>query len=242
MNPAPTNMVFVMRKLDRVPQTLGEKLRALRRGQSVTLDVIERDTHIQRRYLEALERGRYDQLPEPMYTRNFIRAYARALKADEQYFIELYEEECGRCDLLDPMRLPRQRVRKGSMFNLPRVVAAGMVALVMAAVVGYFGWQVTELTRPPEVVLYAPEDGMATETALLPVQGEVMKGEVTLTINNEPVVLNADNTFALTVDLERGLNIIIIEAKRRYSRPAIIYRRVVFEPKSELSAVNLGAQ
>lgn len=235
-------MVFVMRRLDRVPKTLGEKLRALRRGQAVMLDVIERDTHIQRRYLEALERGRYDQLPEPLYTRNFIRAYARILKADEQYFIELYEEECGRCDLLEPMRLPRQRVRKGSLFNLPRMVAAGMVALVMLAVVGYFGWQVTELTRPPELVLYAPNDGMATTTALLPVTGEVVKGEVTLTINDEPVIVNADNTFALTVDLERGLNVIKVEAKRRYSRPAVLYRRVVFEPAAELSAVNLGTR
>ncbi|MEK7459238.1 MAG: helix-turn-helix domain-containing protein [Patescibacteria group bacterium] len=235
-------MGFVMRKLDRVPKTLGEKLRALRRGQGVTLDVIEHDTHIQRRYLEALERGRYEELPEPMYTRNFIRAYARALEADEQYFIELYEEECGRCDLLTPMRLPRQRVRKGSLFNVPRVVTAGMIAFVMLGVVGYFGWQVTELIRPPEVVLYAPEDGMATASALLPVTGLVMKGEVTLTINDEPVVVNADNTFALTVDLERGLNVIKVEAKRRYSRTAVTYRRVVFEPKSELSAVNLGAR
>lgn len=232
-------MGFVMRKLDCVPKTLGEKLRALRRGQSVTLDIVERDTHIQRRYLEALERGRYEELPEPMYTRNFIRAYARVLEADEQYFIELYEEECGRCDLLTPMRLPRQRVRKVSLFNLPRVVTASMVVLAMLAVLGYFGWQVTELTRAPEVVLYAPEDGMATANALLPVQGSVMKGEVTLTINDEPVVLNADNTFALTVDLERGLNVIKVEAKRRYSRSAVMYRRVVFEPAVELSAANI---
>lgn len=232
-------MGFVMRKLDRVPKTLGEKLRALRRGKGVTLDIVERDTHIQRRYLEALEHGRYEELPEPMYARNFIRAYARVLEADEQYFIELYEEECGRCDLLTPMRLPRQRVRKGSLFNLPRAVTTALITSAMLVVVGYFVWQVTELTRPPEVVLYAPTDGMATVDALLPVRGEVLKGEVTLTINDEPVVVNADNTFARTVDLERGLNVIKVEAKRRYSRTAVVYRRVVFEPEDKLSAANV---
>ena len=97
-------MVFVMRKLDRVPQTLGEKLRALRRGQAVSLIMLEETTHIQRRYLEALERGRYDELPEPLYTRNFIKAYARVLGADETYFLELYEQESGRMDLLAPHR------------------------------------------------------------------------------------------------------------------------------------------
>ncbi len=232
-------MVFVMRKLDRVPQTLGEKLRALRRGQSVMLDVMERETHIQRRYLEALERGRYEDLPEPMYTRNFIRAYARALHADEQYFIELYEEECGRCDLLDPLRLPRQRVKRGSFFNLPNIVTAGLLGLVAIVICGYFGWQFRELVRPPEVVLFTPNDGTATHSALLSVEGEVKKGEVTLVINGESVVVNADNTFAEIIDLERGLNVITIEAKRRYSRPAVLYRRVVFEPESEISSVSL---
>lgn len=234
-------MVFVMRKLDRVPQTLGEKLRALRRGQAVTLDVLERDTHIQRRYLEALERGRYEELPEPMYTRNFIRAYARALHADEHYFIELYEEECGRCDLLDPLRLPRQRVRKGSFFNLPRAVTTGLVALFVAVILGYLGWQFSELIRPPEIVLSSPSDGMATDSALLDVQGFVKRGEVTLTINGEQVVVNADQTFSTTLDLERGLNVITIEAKRRYSQSAVLYRRVVFEPESgKISSVSLA--
>ena len=109
-------MVFVMRKLDRVPQTLAEKLRALRRGQAVSLVMLEETTHIQRRYLEALEKGFYDELPEPLYTRNFIRAYARALGADETYFLELYEEESGRADLLAPHRLPRERVRRAWLF------------------------------------------------------------------------------------------------------------------------------
>ncbi|MBI1908316.1 helix-turn-helix domain-containing protein [Candidatus Uhrbacteria bacterium] len=231
-------MVFVMRKLDRVPQTLGEKLRALRRGQAVTLGDIERETHVQRRYLEALERGRYEELPEPLYTRNFIRAYARALHADEKYFIELYEEECGRCDLLDPSRMPRQRVRKASLFNLPGAVAAGLLGLFALVVLAYFGWQFTGLVRAPEVVLYAPEDGMATDSALLAVRGEVVKGEATLAINGEAVIVNADNTFETTIDLERGLNVITVEAKRRYSRSAVIYRRVVFEPK--ISSVSIA--
>lgn len=224
-------MVFVMRKLDRVPQTLGEKLRALRRGQAVSLGDIERDTHVQRRYLEALEHGRYEELPEPLYARNFIRAYARALNADDKYFIELYEEECGRCDLLDPSRLPRQRVRKGSLFNLPGALTASLLGAFALIVFSYFGWQFLGLVRAPEVILYAPDDGMATDSALLPVSGEVIKGEATLVINGEQIVVNADNTFETTLDLERGLNVITVEAKRRYSRSAVIYRRVVFEPK-----------
>lgn len=216
--------------MDKQPQTLGEKLRALRRTQGVTLEVLERETHIQRRYIEALEHGRYHELPEPMYTRNFLRAYARVLNTDESYFIELYEEECGRCDLIDPMRLPRQRVRKGSFFNVPRAVTTLVVGAFVAMIVGYFVWQFTLLVRPPEIVLFTPADGLATDSALLDVRGEITRGEVTLMINGDEVVVNADHTFSTTIDLVSGLNVITVEAKRRYSRSATIYRRVVFEP------------
>ncbi len=225
-------MVFVMRKLDRVPATLGAKLRALRRGQAVSLGDIERETHVQRAYLDALEHGDYAALPEPIYTRNFIRAYARALNADEKYFLELYDEECGCSDLLDPSRLPRQRVKRGSFFNLPRAVTAGFMGLFATLVIGYFGWQWHVMLQAPVVVLDAPGDGLATNSALLPVTGKITSGEATLTINGEPVVVNADHSFATTVDLQRGLNIITLEAKRRYSHSALIYRRIVFEPKS----------
>jgi transcriptional regulator with XRE-family HTH domain len=225
-------MVFVMRKLDQVPETLGEKLRALRRTQAVSLPMLEDKTRIQKRYLEALERGRYDELPEPMYTRNFLRAYARALGADEDYFLELYEEEVGQMDLLGPHRLPRMRVRKGRFFVFSRVTAAVAIALPALLIVGYLLWQTSSLLRPPEITITQPDDGLAVESALLPVEGYVTDTDVSVVVNGETVVIDEELHFAVEVDLIRGLNVITIEAKRRYSRPAIIYRRVVFDPST----------
>lgn len=222
-------MVFVMRKLERVPQGLGEKLRALRRGQAVSLEMIERKTRIQRRYLEALEQGRYDELPAPLYTRNFIRAYARELNADEQYFIELYEEECGRCDLVGPMRMPRQKVRKMRFFVWNRVVKFGLLSVVALAIFGYLGHQVQSIISPPEVILFSPVDESMTSSAMLIVEG-VVEGESTVYVNGEQVVVNDDRIFATQVDLDKGLNIITVEAERRYSRRALVERRVLFDP------------
>jgi hypothetical protein len=225
-------MVFVMRKLDQVPETLGEKLRALRRTQAVSLPMLEDKTRIQKRYLEALERGRYDELPEPLYTRNFLRAYARALGADENYFLELYEEEVGQMDLLGPHRLPRMRVRKGRFFVFSRVTAAAAVALPALMIVGYLLWQTSSLLRPPEVVILEPADGSAVSSALLPIEGYVTDTDVTVVVNGETVVVDEALHFSTQVDLIRGLNVVTVEAKRRYSRPAVLYRRVVFDPGS----------
>ena len=229
-------MVFVMRKLDRIPQTLGAKLRALRSGQAVSLDMIEQRTHIQRRYLEALEHGYYDQLPDPLYTRNFIRAYARELNADEDYFIELYEEECGRCDLIGPMRVPRQRVKSGRFFVWHRLLRFSGLFVVAAMICTYLGWQISSIVAPPDVVLFSPGDEITTSRAIVTVEGMV-EGESTVYVNGEEVIVNSDRTFTTDVDLQKGLNIITVEAERRYSKKATAERRVLFDP-NEFAAGN----
>ena len=227
-------MVFVMRKLDEGPKSLGEKLRALRRGQAVSLAMMEENTHIQLKYLEALERGRYDVLPEPLYTKNFIRAYARFLGADDTYFLELYDEESGRVDLLTPHRLPRQRVQKSWLFASAKLLKTLSFASTTMVVLGYFIWQIHGVLRAPEIVINYPVDGTQSQTALLEVQGYVENDDVSLSINGHSVVVNSDNTFTTTVDLSRGLNVITIEGARRYSQKAVEYRNVVFNGKTAL--------
>lgn len=221
-------MVFVKRQLDSIPQTLGEKLRALRRGQAVSMDMMEKETQIQRKYLEALERGRYEDLPEPIYTRNFIRAYARSLKADESYFLELYEEECGLCDLVEPMQTPRQKVRSIKFLVWNKFVKFGLLAIVAIVFLGYLGLQVQKIISPPEVVIFSPVDSSVTDKAQVLVEG-LVEDESTVTINGTQVVVNPDNTFSELIDLDKGLNVIVVEAERRYSKKAIVVRRVIFD-------------
>lgn len=224
-------MVFVMRKLDRVPQTLGEKLRALRRGQAVSLIMLEETTHIQKKYIEALERGRYDELPEPLYTRNFIKAYARVLGADETYFLELYEEESGRMDLLAPHRLPRMRVRKSWFFSSAMFLKLSAFSMIAVMFFGYFVWQIHGVLRAPSIVIESPADGYTADSALVAVKGHVENDDVTLLVNGHQVVVNNDKTFTVMIDLSLGLNVITVEGTRRYSQKATEYRRVVFDNK-----------
>lgn len=232
-------MVFVMRPLEVTPMKLGEKLRTLRRSQAVSLEMMEKLTRVRKHYLEALEWGKYEILPDPLYTRNFIRSYARTLGADDSYFLELYEEEAGRTDLLDPHRLPRERVKKGSFFVSTHVISAAVIALFALGILGYLGYQVTHLLSAPSVIVLNPTDQSEVASALLPVTGIVDSDEVEVTIDGKEVVVNQDKTFNTVLDLSRGLNVITVEAKRRYSRSSIIYRRVVFDDNADVTDVSV---
>lgn len=65
---------------------IGSRLRQFRQEQSISLEDIAERTHIQVRLLNAIETGRMDQLPEPVYIRGFIKQFADALGLDGSEF------------------------------------------------------------------------------------------------------------------------------------------------------------
>jgi len=57
----------------------GSQLRAIREAREISLEEISQKTHIRLEYLEALENGDTDQLPEGPQRRGFLRLYASEL-------------------------------------------------------------------------------------------------------------------------------------------------------------------
>mgnify|MGYP001569927712 FL=1 len=70
-------MAFVIRKFD-YSESLGEKLRAIRKSAGLTLSEMAAKTKIQKSFLQAFEMGNYAKLPDPIYARNYLKVYVRA--------------------------------------------------------------------------------------------------------------------------------------------------------------------
>jgi len=66
-------------------------LKAWRESRGVSLQDIFLATRISSRNLEAIESGDFQNLPEPVYARNFIRTYASFLDLDSRPILERYE-------------------------------------------------------------------------------------------------------------------------------------------------------
>jgi len=73
--------------------TLGEELRRRREDRGKTLSGISETTHIVTRFLKAIEDDKFSVLPGGIFTRAFIRAYAREVGMDEAEAITLYYQE-----------------------------------------------------------------------------------------------------------------------------------------------------
>ena len=81
---------------EREPTKLGDVLRTAREARFIDLARVERDTKIRVRYLSALERGDYRELPGAVYTKGFLRNYGLYLGLDPEYLIDLYRLETDR--------------------------------------------------------------------------------------------------------------------------------------------------
>ncbi len=74
---------------------LARTFREARKAQSLSLDEAESVTKIRRRYLEAIEAGDFEQLPDGPPARGFIKNYARFLSLDGEQAIGDFEAEVG---------------------------------------------------------------------------------------------------------------------------------------------------
>ncbi|WP_337886245.1 helix-turn-helix domain-containing protein [Fischerella thermalis] len=61
---------------------IGAYLRQIREEKSLRIEQITAQTLIRQAFLEALEEGRYEDLPEPIFVQGFIRRYGDALGLD----------------------------------------------------------------------------------------------------------------------------------------------------------------
>jgi cytoskeletal protein RodZ len=73
--------------------TLGEELRHRREQRGVTLAEIAEATRIGTRFLKAIETNSFSILPGGIFTRSFIRAYAKHVGMNEDEAIALYQQQ-----------------------------------------------------------------------------------------------------------------------------------------------------
>ncbi len=73
--------------------TLGEELKHRREERGITLAEISEETRIGTRFLKAIESDSFSTLPGGIFTRSFIRAYAKQVGMDEDQAIGLYLQQ-----------------------------------------------------------------------------------------------------------------------------------------------------
>lgn len=119
---------------------LGQELRSLREQKGLTMSDVAERLKLPVRQIEALENGLYENLPEPVFIRGFLRSYGRFLDMDEA-------ELSRRLELITPNEMYRHDFHSANLNYTNTRIKKGfpkwILVLLLLAGVGaavYF-WQ-----------------------------------------------------------------------------------------------------
>ncbi len=195
--------------------SLPERLYSARERKGVDLYRAERDTKIRARYLGALERGDYKELPGAVYTKGFLRNYALYLGLDpEDVLLQWRRERTDGKELPPAIVVPKPIAapRKGMSFS-PGLVVAALLTVAIVAFGAYLAVQVLRFAKPPTIAVSRPAAAVIDvpeATTHYTLEGTTLPGATVsiLTPGHDAFLVTAtsDGEWAYDVDLRRGRN------------------------------------
>ena len=197
---------------------LGEVLRAAREAKGLDLPRVERETKIRERYLSALERGEYRELPGAVYTKGFLRNYAAYLGLDPEYLIDLYRLETAGAERAPTSLRPRPlAARRSRAFVVtPNAIAAAILTFMVGAFLAYLGYGLVNFARTPELRITDPPTDVSGHGELTITLRGVTAPNATVRVSNLPenpsVEADANGNFEVSVELLPGSNVVQLVA------------------------------
>jgi cytoskeletal protein RodZ len=244
--------------------SFGEELRREREIRGISVKEIADATKISRRFLEAIERNDHKTLPAPVFTRGFVREYARylGLNADEivnRYnFAAVGDDRIEKSDHLERLTTP-QTPTPPSKKSIPRArVDANVViiALIVAALGGLSWWAIRHkraeaetqhaadstavaAPAPPPASTTSATEPAPTSTAA-PADSDTLRLQVEVS-DNSWVVLEADGKTVINDEMHRG-DRRTVEAKNRFRFRTIGNAGGVSLTLNDVKLPSLGAE
>jgi len=129
------------------PLTVSEELRQAREDTGLTLRELSEVLRIRYIYLSAIEHGRWEDLPGPVYAIGFIRTVSLYVGLDADEMVRRFKAEVDgvdrRADLNFPVPAPESRMPGGIMV---------LLALILAGA-AYGGWYVFSAERSEQMAV-----------------------------------------------------------------------------------------
>jgi cytoskeletal protein RodZ len=218
--------------------SLPDRLVAARERRGVDLFRAERDTKIRARYLAALERGDYRELPGAVYTKGFLRNYAVYLGLDPEDALRQWRRERGDQGPSEPAVVAPRTVLEAPrpLTFSPSVVVAALMTFGVILFGVYLALQLLrfakppllEVTNPATAVFDANESATSYRLAGTATAGATVTVEVPGRSQPYRVTALSDGKWSVDVELRRGQNQFDIDAvDPETGKPTETPRRIV---------------
>jgi len=218
--------LFCFKKLEK-PVRTGEKLKKRRKEKKLSLEEAENLTHIPKKYLRAIEKARFKELPPAKaHCVAYIKKYATVLGLNPDSLLYQFssEAELENYTPTHPHRHLKIRPYNSIIFWVKKL----LIILLLLSFVGYLVWQINGILQPPKLTVFTPIEGYVSNKLTALVQGETEK-ETRLTINGKEIRPNDRGQFETNIDLSKGINTITIISVKKHGKTTTIIRHVIMK-------------
>jgi len=182
----------------------------------LSLDDVEASTRIKRVFLEALEAEGFDELPNYVAARGFLRNYASVLNLDVDYVLGLYDERIGyattghRPRPGNGVKLKSIPITPPSKFS-PDLLIGFLMLTALVGIILYFVYQ--QFLLPLETASPDAAPATSSESALaLPTPTPLPTDTPTPTVTPTPLYYTGV-TVELVITEESWVQVLVDEAK-----------------------------
>jgi cytoskeletal protein RodZ len=136
-------------------EDLGWRLGRVREERGLSVEQVAGAIHLRRHYVQALEAGKFSDLPGAAYVRGYLRRYAEFLELNVMEMLALYDQ-------LEPAPPRKFFMLSDTLERNPYPSARLVVMCLIALTVLFFIWASIHTTTPVKLVEpYAPFENQA---------------------------------------------------------------------------------
>ncbi len=209
-------------------QTVGDILKDKRSSLGLSLETVEKELKIKKKYLSIIESNRFQAFSSAVQAKGFLKNYSKFLGLNHEMIVALYRRDYENIDMkrkieFDDEEQIEEKIEKNKI-KLPKVVVTKKHVVILSSilVLVFVGILVTNILRrtfsKPELNIFEPfeiegeyEGRIAYESDEIIFKGSVEQGSSIL-VNSIPITLNSDYTFTTesfpTTELETSFNIV----------------------------------
>ena len=206
---------------------LGAKLKSAREFKRLDPETVARRLNIRLEYLLAIESDRFDKLPAGLYSKNYIKDYAAllGLPATE---VKVWLAE--NLEIANETNNPfsQKILRRQEFIVFPKLIKNLILLLVFLACIFYLAFYFKKIIFPPFLNVYQPDKNLRISENYIEIKG-VTEPEAEVSINGETILNTNQGNFYTVINLKKGVNNIVIKAKKKYSGEALTLRQILVE-------------
>ena len=217
-------------------ESISIRLKHAREMQNFSLRQVADQLKMNKEHIELIESNQFERLPfASIYQKKLVGNYAEIVGLEKYTLMKQFEiEKRITTQKSVHILLTPHKKQKSWRLNFPTLFRTGTITLSTILLLGYLGYQVTQIVKPPELTLISPLDGAITQSEAVDVKGKTEK-EVRVLINGKEVKRDEHGIFDESIPLTQGVNTIVISATTKHNKTTTLTRYVIAQKENQFS-------